>query len=277
MADAAAVPVLWHLKVSPYNEKVRWALDHKNISHVRRAAEPGRHRAIAQRLTGGKTFPVLEIDGRAIGDSTQIIAELERRHPEPPLYPDDPDEQRRALEIEDFFDEELGPHLRLLVLRHVLVSPTLTFGMFFPDATRSRRAVARATFPLQRRRAHAAFGIDKASVERAWAKVFAAGERFRTELQPNGYLVGSGFTIADLATAAIVAPVVAPKQFPYPQPQREHPLFAPLREALAAPGLLDWALEMYSRHRGPSAEITPVERLRPAASVSSQPTQTTPT
>src|SRR3954470_18763862 len=99
-------PVLWHLKVSHYNEKARWALDYKQVPHVRRAAAPGRHRAIALRLTGASTFPVLVLDGEAIGDSTRIIEALERRYPEPPLYPAEHEARRRALEIEDFFDEE---------------------------------------------------------------------------------------------------------------------------------------------------------------------------
>jgi glutathione S-transferase len=91
----------------------------------------------------------------------------------------------------------------------------------------------------------------------AWAKLRAAAERFSIELQPSGYLVGDRFTVADLTVAALVSPVVAPEGFPYPQPQREHPLLAPLRDALAEGGLVDWAREMYARHRGHSAEIRP--------------------
>ena len=49
----------------------------------------------------------------------------------------------------------------------------------------------------------------------------AAGECFREEIQPSGYLVGDSFTVADLTVAAIVAPAIAPEQFPYPQPQRD--------------------------------------------------------
>jgi hypothetical protein len=49
--------------------------------------------------------------------------------------------------------------------------------------------------------------------------------------------------------------VVAPEGFPYPQPQREHPLFEPLRNTLAEAGVVDWAREIYARHRGHSAEI----------------------
>src|SRR3954449_2608052 len=88
-AKAGSPPVLWHLKVSNYNEKVRWALDHKGVAHRRRAAVPGAHRAGAARLTGGSTMPVLVLDGEAIGDSTDIIAAVERHWPEPPLYPED--------------------------------------------------------------------------------------------------------------------------------------------------------------------------------------------
>ena len=58
---------------------------------------------------------MLELDGRCIGDSTSIIAGLEERYPEPALYPADPGERRRALELEEFFDEELGPYIRRLV------------------------------------------------------------------------------------------------------------------------------------------------------------------
>jgi glutathione S-transferase len=118
--------------------------------------------------------------------------------------------------------------------------------------------VARATYPVLRRGIAADFGIDRSGVDRAWSKCRAACERFAAELQPNGYLVGDGFTVADLAVAALVSPVVAPVEFPYPQPQRGHPLLADLRDALAKAGLLEWAREIYARHRGTSAEIRPL-------------------
>jgi glutathione S-transferase len=216
---------------------------------------PGRHAKLAQRLCGGRTFPVLELDGDAIGDSTEIIAALERRHPEPPLYPVDSSERARALEIEDFFDEEYGPHERLLVLHHLLPDPWLFAGTFVPDLKGPRRLVARAMHPLIRRRTAADFGIDDASVELAWRKCRAACERFAAELQSNGYLVGDGFTVADLSVAAIFAPVVAPRQFPYPQPQRDHPRLAELRALIDECGALEWTETMYARHRPDSTEV----------------------
>jgi glutathione S-transferase len=254
-AKRGGTPVLWHLKVSHYNEKVRWALDFKRVPHVRRAETPGRHRAIAQRLTGGETFPVLELDGEAIGDSSRIIETLERRHPEPPLYPADPAARVRALEIEDFFDEELGPYTRRLVLNAILPDRELLLGAFAPDLSRGRRLGVRVMFPLVRRRLISDFDLDHRGIEAAWAKLRAAGARFRSELRPSGYLVGDSFTVADLTVAALVAPLLAPEQFPYPQPQRRHPRLAEIRTVLTEEGLADWAREMYARHRGHSAEV----------------------
>ena len=36
-----ATPVLWHIEISHYNEKARWALDYKGVEHERRAPTPG--------------------------------------------------------------------------------------------------------------------------------------------------------------------------------------------------------------------------------------------
>ena len=252
---AGAPPVLWHLKVSHYNEKARWALDHKRVPHIRRAAIPGRHAKIAMRLGAGTTFPVLELDGDVIGDSTVIIRELERRYPEPPLYPDDPAERRRALEIEDFFDEELGPYLRLLVLEHMLPDPWLLLGAFTPDLSAPRRWTARAMYPLIRRQVTRDFGIDRASVDEAWAKCELACERLADDRGPSGYLVGDAFSVADLTVAALLSPVVAPERFPYPQPQRDHPRLADLRRMIDRRGGLEWARWIYAHHRPRSTEI----------------------
>src|SRR5205823_1318622 len=66
--------------------------------------------------TGRGTLPILWLDGKAIGDSTRIIEALERRSPVPPLYPRDEAARRRALALEDFFDEELGHALRAAIV-----------------------------------------------------------------------------------------------------------------------------------------------------------------
>ncbi len=75
---------------SHFNEKARWALDYKRLPHRRRNLLPGPHVLQLKRLTGRTQVPVLRLGDRLVSGSAQIIDELERRVPEPPLYPADP-------------------------------------------------------------------------------------------------------------------------------------------------------------------------------------------
>jgi len=109
------LPMLWHIPLSHFNEKVRWALDFKNIPHQRQRVGAD-YLLQAWRATGHGTLPILFLDGKPIRDSTAIIAALEQRHPEPALYPKDEAPLRRALELEDYFDEVLGPSVRAAIV-----------------------------------------------------------------------------------------------------------------------------------------------------------------
>ena len=132
---------LWHIELSHYNEKARWALDYKGVPYERRVPMPGLHGVSALVATRGRQrrLPVLELDGRRIGDSTAIIAALEEHTPDPPLYPADPAERARALELEDFFDEQLGPEIRRFGWHYMLQDPDAR-GRARCSAARARAA-----------------------------------------------------------------------------------------------------------------------------------------
>jgi len=164
-------PLLWHIPLSHFNEKVRWTLDHKGIAHRRRVLGPD-YLIRAWRATGRGTLPILFLDGRAIGDSTHIIAALEQRHPEPPLYPADAAARRRALALEDDFDEQLGPALRSAVVTPLfrndpdIALRVLTTGM--PDQAYQRLRPLVWLFPAFYRFRHkisdASLEADRATV-----------------------------------------------------------------------------------------------------------------
>jgi glutathione S-transferase len=255
MSTTEQLPVLWHLKVSHYNEKARWALDYKQVPHRRKAVLAGTQEKLARKVSGGTTLPILVFDGRAIGDSTDIIAALEERHPDAALYPSDPEARQQVLELEDFFDEQLGPHIRLLAIHLTLEEPNLWMGAFMPDLSRAQRLAMRAAFPAVKRQVIKGFGIDERSVQTAWDQLAQTTERFKQTIGPSGYLVGDEFTVADLTLAALSSPAATPEQFPYSQPQRTSPLAEPLRQAFAPSGLLDWTREIYAKHRPESAEV----------------------
>lgn len=244
-------PVLWHIEISHYNEKARWALDFKGIPHRRRAPLPGLlHPLVALAKTGRPTLPVLELDGEKIGDSTRIIEALERRYPDPPLYPADPADHARALELEDWFDEHVGPNLRRLVFYGIGREPQRAADSLklLGAPPLPARAAGLAMRGIARR-----YGGSEATMELSRARTREGFERVEAELQPSGYLVGDRFTVADLTAASLLLPLVRPPEFQYALPEYPEPVER-FRAALPK-GAVEWVGEMWRRHRPASAEI----------------------
>jgi glutathione S-transferase len=248
-------PVLWQFRFSHFNEKVRWALDWKGIAHVRRSLLPGLHIPRILWMTGQKSVPVLALDGEVIHDSTRIIERLERLRSEPALYPRDEAERRRALALEDFFDEDLGPHVRRALFWELLPETDFAAAAFTVGCGSGTRSTYRALFPALRLLMKADMRIDADGAMRSNEKVHAALDRIEAELQPSGYLVGDRFSVADLTAAALLAGAVFPPEFPYQPPGPFPAPVARWRDALAGRPAFRWAAEMYRRHRGTSAEI----------------------
>jgi glutathione S-transferase len=253
---AVETPVLWHLEISHYNEKARWALDYKGVAHVRRAVTPGLQELTARRLRAGRTVPILALSGRAIGDSTKIIEEIERRWPEPPLYPADPDERSRALDLEDYFDEQCGPDARRVLFNDNLAEPE-TFLAMFHGADRRRSGLLEPLTPLFCRVVKWRFQIRPETVEESREKVRAAFDKVEAEVGPSGYLVGESFTVADLTAASILGLIVVPPEFPYIKlhPDERTAGFRRFRDSLRDRLGFKWVEDIYARHRGASAEV----------------------
>ncbi len=253
---ASQTPTLWQIKVSHYNEKARWALDFKQVPHRRRAPLPlFGSTPVALALTRRPTFPVVQLDGKGIGDSTRIIAALEERYPDPPLYPADPQQRARALELEDFFDEQLGPYVRRLAFSITTRDPKLFYESVLPDSPPLARALLRPGAFVTTRLTRGRYGATRANEDEARAKILAAMDRIEAGVGPSRYLVGDAFSVADLAAAALSTPLLRP-------PGRQHlPPVAfpqPLQsfcDELARRPAAAWVSEIYRRHRGVSAEI----------------------
>ena len=252
------MPVLWHLEISHCNEKARWALDYKGIPHVRRAVTPALQELTARRLRAGRTVPILELDGRAIGDSTRIIEELERRWPEPALYPADPDERRRALELEDLFDEQCGPDARRVLFHDNLTEHEKFLTLLYGPDHRLKRLL-RTVGPPFSRVVRRRFRIRPETVQASRERVRAAFDRIEASVGPSGYLVGDSFSVADLTAASMLAIIVVPPEFPYiTLPVEERTAESrQFRDSLKDRPGFRWVEQIYARHRGTSAEVAP--------------------
>ena len=253
-----AKPTLWQLDISHYSEKVRWALDYKGVPHVRRSPLPGSHIPIAFALTRGAQRRPCRCCGWTAARSPtrpQIIAALEAQYPEPPLYPLDPEQRRRALELEDFFDEELGPHARLLPFHELTNEPG--------DVRRGRRrrrcpgrwqgetgwsASTPAPTP-----ACASERDERSGAVRAREAIVAALDRLEAELEEGDgeFLVGDSLSVADVTAASLFYPVVVPTEGPLDPDLPRPPALERFREDISdRPGFI-WVEETFRKHRPP--------------------------
>jgi glutathione S-transferase len=247
-------PTLWQIDISHYSEKVRWALEYKGIDHKRRSILPGSHIPIALVMTRGAqpTMPVLQLEGRNIGDSTEIIATLEARYPEPPLYPVDAEERARAVELEDWFDENLGPHSRLLPFYELIQEPEL----FAEIASESVPGPLGKAKPVVGAYARAYTSIrwganSNEDADRAREAILAALDKLDEELeQGNGeFLVGDQLSVADITAASLFYPVVIPPEGPLDPDLPRPPAFERFRESLSDRRGFKWVEETFRRHR----------------------------
>lgn len=254
-----STPVLWHIGISHYSEKVRWALAFKGVEHERREVPPPAHMALALAWSRGSiyTFPFLELDGERIGDSTAIIGALEAKYPDPPLYPEDPIERRRALDLEDFFDTGLGVAARLVGWHHMRKDPALLADVVsqdLPERVRNIAAVRTGVTKFASGFANARFRVASEDSEaKARATVLEAAERIERELDGAEYLVGDSFSVADLTAASLFYPLVLPAEGPGAIIRAPESAQAFVEE-LQGREAWGWVERMYAQHRNPAAE-----------------------
>jgi glutathione S-transferase len=84
-------------------ERVALAAAHKGIAVEWVDHDPADRSAI-RALSGQDFVPVAELDGQVIADSPVILRELERRVPDPPLWPADPARRAEADVFVDWFN-----------------------------------------------------------------------------------------------------------------------------------------------------------------------------
>ncbi len=248
---------LLHFRVSHFNEKVRWTLDFKKLPHVREAMRPGLHARRMKKLTGQPLVPVLIIDGTPIAGSARIIDELERRHPDPPLYPADPADRARALAIQQYFDDEVAPEVRRLFWSTYVPDSAATARVLSDGFGAGTRFLFRTAVPVLRAVFRKNIGLDPANIARARERLPAHFDHLEKQIGPSGYLVGDRFSIADLSAAAILTAILRPPQFSYPIPEPWSPGLVELRDSLAQRAGFRWVMDMYARHRGTSSEVAP--------------------
>lgn len=248
---------LLQFRHSPYNEKVRWALDLKGVPHRRRSLLPGPHVATLRKLTGRTTTPVIVDDGGgAIDGSARILEWIEQRWPQPALFPADAADRAEALRIEQWFDDDLTPRIRRAVLDALLRQPAAFAAVFGDGRSAVERLAYSWTVPLAAPLVRKANGIaGRDSVDDGLRALDEALDFVAGRAAPDGFLVGSAFGLADITAASTLAVLVCPADSPMAATQPAGSAFQALVDRCAGHPAADWTRRIYARHRGATRDF----------------------
>jgi glutathione S-transferase len=99
---------LYQFELSQYSEKVRLLLDYKGLAYRKIEVAPGVGQLELFRLSGQRRVPVLKDGDTVISDSTAIALYLDRKYPDRPLIPVNPQDRGLCLLIEEWADASIG-------------------------------------------------------------------------------------------------------------------------------------------------------------------------
>lgn len=238
---------LYQFPISHYCEKVRWALAYKNLDHRLRNLLPGLHIKKARKLTGRAAVPILVHDGQAMNESSEIITYLDRTFTDNPLTPADPVLRQQALELEQFADEKIGPHVRRVCYHTLLEYPDIVIPFFTANGPWYGNILLKRMFPKMRQSMRKFMNINSESAARSRRILNQATDHIFTYLQDRDFIVGDQFSRADLAVASLLAPLSMPAGYGLDWPA-EHP--EGLKELVDSYAeKLQWVNKIYEGYR----------------------------
>jgi glutathione S-transferase len=143
----------------------------------------------------------MDYDGTRIQDSSDIVAFLEERHPEPALYPTDLAERAEATILEDWADESLYWYEVYLRVCYPEVLPKVV-ELLCKDRPACVQSVVSVVFRrglLKQLRGQGLGRQDRKTVE---THLFNFLDSLEAILASRQWLVGSVMSIADIAVSA---------------------------------------------------------------------------
>ncbi len=169
---------LYGANVSPFVRKVRAYLSEKSLPYAFESVNPRDPPPDYRKISPLGKIPALKVDNKTLADSSVICIYLERKHPNPPLYPSDDYDYARALWFEEFIDGAFVAKAGGNVFFPLVVAPMM---MNQPVTAEIRAAV------------------DKSLAE----EVSPMWQYLEDEIAGKEFYVSDSLTIADLAVASI--------------------------------------------------------------------------
>jgi glutathione S-transferase len=198
--------VLHQWAISPFCGKVRRILEHKGLAY-----EVINYNGIKARKAAGLTsvgkLPVLDYDDERIQDSSDIAVFLEKKHPEKPIFPADPELRARAHFWEDWADESL--YWFEVYQRFMYPEARAEAAKLLAEGRPGieRVLIGRAIKRIYSKKL-AAQGLGRMTTERVEQRLLDHVDTLETLLGKRKWLVGDERTIADIAVGSQLAEIV---------------------------------------------------------------------
>lgn len=192
--------VLHQWEMSPFCNKTRRCLSYKGLTYQTVDYNGLLARKAASLSPVGK-LPVLDYDGERIQDSNRIAEFLDRRYPDKPLYPKDP----QVLATARIWDDWASQSLYFYEIYFRMLDPvSLERGLDLIVKGRPRweRAVLKLVFKRRYPRKLREQGLARLPPQEVEAQFFSLMADLDTLLSQRRFLAGDALSIADLGVLA---------------------------------------------------------------------------
>ena len=238
---------LYQFPISHYCEKVRWALDYKNIDYRVKNLLPGLHVKKARALTGSAEVPIIKHEKNVISNSSAIISYIDEVFTDKMLTSADNDIRDASLEWERFVDNEIGPNLRVYFYNTLLKHPNILIPIFAHNGPWYGKHVLKFIFPRLNLAMRRLMNINDKTANQASYNLQKGIDKLNNHLQKHSFLAGDSFGRADLAAASLLAPIIQPVQYGLIWPDElPDPLQSSINEWSQQ---VEWAECLYGNYR----------------------------
>jgi len=238
---------LYQFPISHYCEKVRWVLEYKNLAYKKVNLLPGLHTRKSKKLASTYTLPILVDGKKIIHESSEIITYLDKSYPDNPVTPTSKEELALSQKWESFADDKIGADVRSLCYHTLLDHPDLITPYFTQGGPWYGKLYMKVSYPKLANTMRKLMKLDDAAIKEINSRLTSNIEKLHQHYQKHEFCVGNRFGRADIANAALLAPLCKTRGYGVDWPENfPEPLHSTVKEF---GNKLDWVYRIYNEYR----------------------------
>lgn len=211
---------LYQFHISPYCEKIRWALELKDLRYRKVSFIPGLHMRALRKLSGQTSVPVLRHGDNVVAGSARILDYLDKTFEQHPLMANDAAIRQQTLVWEKRLDA-IGADIRLWVYHQLLPHPHLMLPLLTSGKGWFKRWFMKMNYARVENLMRRYMNINNVTAAGAEARIEQMLSELRACYSQSHFLAGEQFSRADLTACALFAMLFQPAEYPVPWPARE--------------------------------------------------------